>query len=208
MPEHIYFVDQNDNPTGETEEKYAAHHAHTKLHAAFSCYVFNDKGELLVTQRAFTKKVWPEVWTNTCCGHPMPGETREAALKRRMQYELGMQVKDVQVMLPEYSYKTPPYKGIIEHEFCPVFFARQATQPSPNPEEVAAVHWIRWDDFVAAALADGSGTEGLRPWMKQLAVGEYRELGVWSWWCKDQLKILQEMPEAIAYIKASASIDV
>ncbi len=70
MTELVYYVTQDDHPTGETEEKYAAHHANTRLHAAFSVYVFNDKGQLLVTQRAFSKKVWPGVWTNTCCGHP------------------------------------------------------------------------------------------------------------------------------------------
>ncbi len=191
MSELIYYVDEHDQPTGETEEKYAAHHAKTRLHAAFSCYVFNDKGQLLVTQRAFSKKVWPEVWTNTCCGHPMPGELREAAIARRMQYELGMQVKDLTLVLPNYTYKTPPYKGIIEHEYCPVYLARAASGPVPNPDEVADYHWIDWQDFITAAEADGSSEGSKRLWMKQIPVGEYRSLGIWSWWCKDQLKELK-----------------
>lgn len=201
MTELIYFVDQNDIATGETEEKYAAHHAHTKLHAAFSVYVFNDKGQFLVTQRAFSKKVWPEVWTNTCCGHPMPGESREAAIARRMQYELGMKVKDLKKVLPNYMYKTPPYKEIIEHEYCPVYFARAASEPVPNPAEVASYRWVDWQDFVAAAEADGPGSGGQRPWMDKLAHDEYRQLGIWSWWCKDQLKLLKTHPVLPMYTK-------
>jgi len=194
MPELIYYVNPDDTPTGETEEKYAAHHAHTKLHAAFSCYVFNDKGQFLVTQRAFGKKVWPEVWTNSCCGHPGPGESREAAIVRRLQYELGMTAKDFTVVLPKYTYQTPPYNGIIEHEFCPVYFARAASEPVPNPDEVAMCHWMDWADYVAALEADGPGNGGHRDWMSQLATSDYRKLGIWSWWSKDQLKQLKNSP--------------
>lgn len=201
--ELIYYVTPDDIPTGETEEKYTAHHAHTKLHAAFSCYVFNDKGELLVTQRAFNKKVWPEVWTNTACGHPMPGESREDAIARRLQYELGMTVKDVQIVLPNYTYQTPPYNGIIEHEYCPVYFARAASEPIPNPDEVAMYHLMKWDDYSMAIEADGEGKNGEREWMDKLATSEYRMLGVWSWWCKDQLKQLKNHPIIAEYTKAA-----
>ena len=135
MKELIYYVNANDEPTGETAEKYLAHNSKTKLHAAFSCYVFNDKGQLLVTKRAITKKVWPGVWTNTCCGHPFPNETRQDAIARRLNYELGMTVKDVQVILPNYIYKTPLYNGIIENEFCPVFFAVATSKPKPLPRQ-------------------------------------------------------------------------
>lgn len=198
MTELIYYVDEHDVPTGETEEKYAAHHAHTRLHAAFSVYVFNDEGKFLVTQRAFSKKVWPEVWTNTCCGHPLPGESREEAIARRMHYELGMKVKDVTLVLPDYTYQTPPYNGIIEHEYCPVYFARAASDPVPNPDEVAMVHWMDWKDYTAALEADGEGSEGQREWMGPLATSEYRKLGVWSWWCKDQLNQLKPHADIIS----------
>ena len=199
MTELIYYVDEHDHATGETEEKYAAHHAHTKLHAAFSCYVFNDKGQFLVTQRAFTKKVWPEVWTNTACGHPMPSESRHDAIVRRLQYELGMTVKDVTLVLADYTYQTPPYKGIIEHEYCPVYFARMQTEPVPNPDEVAMYHWMEWTDFVVAAETDGPGEGGRRDWMGRLAENEYRQLGIWSWWSKDQLKQLKDIPETVLF---------
>ncbi len=198
--ELIYYVSVNDVPTGETEEKFAAHNAHTKLHAAFSCYVFNDKGQLLVTQRAFGKKVWPEVWTNTCCGHPGPGESREDAINRRMRYELGMTIKNLRLILPKYTYKTPPYNGITEHEISPVYFARAASDPVPNPDEVEMYHWLDWTDYIAALEADGEGNGGQRDWMKKLATSEYRKLGIWSWWSKDQLKQLKNNPAISSFL--------
>lgn len=172
--EQIVFVDETGTPTGETGDKLASHHANTKLHLAFSCYVFNDAGDFLVTQRALSKKVWPGVWTNSVCGHPAPGESLEAAIARRLEDELGMTAKDVQVVLPNYRYKTPPYKGIIENEFCPVFVARARSEPQPNPNEVEAYKWMSWPAFVAAAGADRGDD--------------------YSWWTKDQLKQLVNHP--------------
>lgn len=174
--ELIYYVDNNDNPTGETCEKYAAHTANTRLHAAFSVYVFNKRGQLLVTRRAKGKKVWPGFWTNTACGHPMPNESRTDAILRRLDYELGTTASNIQVILPKYIYKTPPYKGIIEHEFCPVFVAVSDAEPIPNPNEVSDYKWLDWAEFMAMAEADSK-----LPKSKQQ----------WSWWCKDQLKQLK-----------------
>lgn len=189
--EYVYYVDKGGAPTGEVAEKYVAHNGQTHMHAAFSCYVFNDKGQFLVTQRAFTKKVWPGVWTNSCCGHPAPNESYQDAITRRLKYELGMTVKDLRLILPNYTYKTPPYNGIIEHEFCPVYFAVATFTPKPNPSEVAAYHWIDWQDYQAACEADGSGQGGQRDFMTKLPTGEARKLGIWSWWGKDQLKQLK-----------------
>lgn len=170
--EYIVFVDETGQPTGETGEKLASHTGDTKLHLAFSCYIFNDNGEVLVTRRADTKKVWPSVWTNSVCGHPAPGESFEDAIKRRSQYEIGLDVSDIEIKLPNYRYTTPPYNGIIENEFCPVFFAKTKTEPSPNPDEVSAYKWLAWEEFIQEAESD--------------------ETDVWSWWCKDQLKQLKQ----------------
>lgn len=194
MTELIYYVNPDGTPTGETSEKYAAHHAETKMHAAFSVYVFNEKGQFLVTQRAQTKKVWPGVWTNSCCGHPFPNESREDAIQRRIMYELGMEVSDVQVVLPAYTYKTPPFNGIIEHEYCPVYVAKASSEPMPNPQEVAQFAWTEWSDFVKAAEQDNDTDAAKREWMHSVPVGESRKLGIWSWWCKDQLGQLKNHP--------------
>lgn len=201
--EDIYYVNEYDEPTGEVCEKYAAHHGRTKLHAAFSVYVFNELGQLLVTQRAFSKKVWPEVWTNTCCGHPRPNESREQAIARRMKYELGAEVEDIVVVLPDYKYKTPPYKGIIEHEYCPVYFARIAGDLKPNKSEVEAYQWMEWKDFLLATEQDDATDAARREWMIKVPVGDYRYLGIWSWWCKDQSKKLRMIPEVSKYISKS-----
>lgn len=171
--ELIVLVDPKGSPIG-TVEKLAGHHAETPLHLAFSCYVFNDKGEFLVTQRAHIKKVWPGVWSNSVCGHPAPREPMVDAIRRRLNYELGMTAVDFKNLVPDYIYKTPPFNGIIEHEFCPIYIARATSEPKPNPEEVEAYHWMPWEDYVDAAESD--------------------KTDVYSWWCKDQLKRIKTHP--------------
>lgn len=74
--EHVILLDEQDKPTGMLE-KYAAHTLDTPLHLAFSCWLFNEQGQLLVTRRSLGKKAWPGVWTNSVCGHPQTGETFE-----------------------------------------------------------------------------------------------------------------------------------
>ena len=148
MPEteQIIFVDEQGKPTGETGPKLASHNAHTKRHLAFSCYIFRKSDNMfLVTQRALSKKVWPGVWTNSVCGHPAPGEKVEDAIRRRAKYELGIEhLEGVQVVLPQYKYTTPPYNGIIENEFCPVYVAYVEDDPRPNPYEVEQYMWVTW----------------------------------------------------------------
>ncbi len=74
--EHVILLDEQDQPAGMLE-KYAAHTFDTPLHLAFSCWLFNQQGQLLVTRRSLGKKAWPGVWTNSVCGHPQQGETFE-----------------------------------------------------------------------------------------------------------------------------------
>lgn len=164
--ELIVLLDAGHKPIG-TAPKLASHHAHTPLHLAFSCYIFNAAGELLVTQRALGKKVWPGVWTNSVCGHPAPGETLKDAVRRRAGFELGIdKLQDIKMILPDYSYTTPPFNGIIENEFCPVFFATATKDPEPNPDEIEAWHW----QSIAALKA---------------AIQQQPER--YSYWLKDQL---------------------
>ncbi len=178
--ELIVLVDEDGRPRG-TAEKWSSHHAETPLHLAFSCYVFDDGGTFLATRRALTKKVWPGVWSNTVCGHPAPGESFEDAIDRRLEHELGMTACDVQVVLPDHLYRAPPFGGVVEYEFCPVFVARQASLPAPNPIEVGACAWIDWDDFVERAMDD--------------------ESDVYSWWCKNQLRELLGHPLVERYAR-------
>lgn len=182
MTELVVLLNDQAKPIG-TADKLKVHTLHTPLHLAFSCYVFNDKGQFLMTQRALSKKVWPGVWTNSVCGHPAPSESMQAAISRRLQFELRMSAKDFKVVLPDYRYKTPPFNGIIENEVCPVYVARASSEPHPNSEEVEDYKWIDWDDFVKLAEADTSD--------------------VYSWWCKDQLKQLKSSPEFLSYTKST-----
>jgi isopentenyl-diphosphate Delta-isomerase len=179
--EDIVLVNLTGKEIG-TALKLPSHCEITPLHLAFSCYVFNDKGEFLATQRAHTKKVWPGVWTNSVCGHPAPGESMHDAINRRLEYELGMTASGIETLLTRYIYKTPPYNGIIEHEFCPVYIARATSDPQPNPMEVEAYKWMKWQDYVKQAEADAKDK--------------------FSWWCKDQLKIIKDHTLIKSYARA------
>ncbi|WP_370969439.1 isopentenyl-diphosphate Delta-isomerase [Amycolatopsis sp. cg9] len=147
--EQVVFVTEDGVPTGETGPKLASHHEHTRLHLAFSCYVLRRSDDaLLITQRALHKKVWPGVWTNSVCGHPAPGESLEDAVRRRAAYELGLpSLSGLRCVLPSYRYRTPPFQGIVENEFCPVFAAWADDEPSPNPAEVGDWRWVAWSDY-------------------------------------------------------------
>ncbi|HEU0317053.1 MAG TPA: isopentenyl-diphosphate Delta-isomerase [Solirubrobacteraceae bacterium] len=171
--ELVVLVDERGCPIGSAE-KWASHHADTPLHLAFSCYVFDDAGLFLTTRRALGKKVWPGVWSNSVCGHPAPGESLCDAIERRLEYELGMTARDFEVVLPDHLYRAPPFRGIVEYEFCPVYVARAATWPQPNPREVDACAWVEWDEFVRAAETDTRDA--------------------YSWWCKNQLHQLKDQP--------------
>jgi len=179
--ELIVLCDEQGNPTG-TAEKWSSHHGQTPLHLAFSCYVFDGDGAFLTTRRALTKNVWPGVWSNTVCGHPSPGESFTDAIARRLDYELGMTARNVEAVLPVHLYRAPPFAGIVEHEFCPVFVARVASAPHPNPIEVGACAWIDWDEFVRRALEDPASD--------------------YSWWCKNQLRELLGTPLIDRYSRA------
>lgn len=169
--EQIVLLDEQLRPIGSAPKR-ASHHSHTPLHLAFSCYLFNPEGKLLLTKRADSKKVWPNVWTNSFCGHPLPGESFTEAIKRRAAFELGItKINELRVMLPHYRYQTPPQNGIIENEFCPVFVAKTAADPRLNSDEVSEYRWVEWD---------------------QLPLEIEAEPHKFSYWLKDQLPRLSE----------------
>jgi isopentenyl-diphosphate delta-isomerase len=171
--ELIVFVDDTGKPTGETGPKLASHNADTKLHLAFSCYIFRRKdNRFLVTQRAMGKKVWPGVWTNSVCGHPRPNESIEDAIRRRAADEIGLtSLQDIQVVLPAYRYKTPEYNGVIENEFCPVYIAFTDGQVNANPDEVEMYRWLPWKEY-AIMLNDPAHADKMSYWAKD----QYQQL--------------------------------
>ncbi|MFF0269715.1 isopentenyl-diphosphate Delta-isomerase [Kribbella sp. NPDC004536] len=153
--ERVVLVDDGGNAIG-TEAKAAVHHAATPLHLAFSSYVVDTDGRVLLTQRAFGKVTWPGVWTNSCCGHPLPGEPLEHAVRRRLADELGIVVDSVDLVLPRFRYRAEMPTGIVENEICPVYRAWWTGDPTPNAAEVADYRWATWEEV--RALHD------LSPW--------------------------------------------
>ena len=160
--EMIVYCDEAGTPTG-TAPKLAAHNAETKLHLAFSVLIFNDKGEVLLQQRSFSKKTWPGVWSNSCCGHVMLNESTERAARRRLKYELGMRVEKLHLILPDFRYRAEK-DGVVENEICPVFVGFTSVQPIPNPDEVNDVKWVDWERFVVE-VADPAN--GYSPWARE-----------------------------------------
>ena len=132
--DHVVLLNPDREPVGSAPRAYV-HTRDTPLHLAFSLYVFNEAGEVLLTRRALTKTTWPGVWTNTCCGHPRPGEEMSAAITRRLDHELGMEITDLECVLPDFGYRATDASGLVENEFCPVFRARRPDRPGKLASE-------------------------------------------------------------------------
>lgn len=165
-PEEVVLLDDAHRPIG-TAPKAEVHTGDTPLHLAFSCYVLDDDGRLLLTRRALAKKTWPGVWTNSFCGHPGPGEELTETVARRAAQELGFAVTDVAEVLPEFRYRAVDASGVVENEFCPVYVARASGEPRPLPEEVAETAWLTPEQLFTAAEA---APFLLSPWLlEQLA---------------------------------------
>lgn len=158
--EQVVLLDEELRPRG-TAPKATVHGTDTPLHLAFSCYLRRPSGEVLVTRRALGKRTWPGVWTNSCCGHPAPGEPAAEAVLRRVRQELGLAAADLRLVLPDFRYRAVAADGTVENEFCPVWAAVVDRDPDPDPAEVMEWRWVRWEDLVAAA---GRAPWAVSPW--------------------------------------------
>lgn len=159
--ESVVLLDEEGAPVG-TAPKGEVHHADTPLHLGFSCYVLDADDRLLVTRRATTKRTFPGVWTNSFCGHPLPGEPLVGAVRRRASDELGLRLDSVTLVLPDFRYRAEQL-GVVENEMCPVTVARVTTGVAldPDPGEVDAWVWVPWADFAAEVQA---GERPVSPW--------------------------------------------
>jgi isopentenyl-diphosphate delta-isomerase len=158
--ERVVLLDAERRPAG-TAPKLLVHGPDTPLHLAFSCYVFDRSGRLLLTRRALGKRTWPGVWTNSFCGHPGPDEQMPAAIRRRARDELGLDLDELHLVLPDFHYRAVDVSGVVENEFCPVWVGRASAAPQPAPEEVCDWHWVSWRELLEA----GAGLRFmLSPW--------------------------------------------
>jgi isopentenyl-diphosphate delta-isomerase len=141
--EELILVDENDQEIGVMEKMEA--HEKGLLHRAFSVLLFNNEGKLLLQQRALNKYHSPGLWTNTCCSHPRPMETTEAAANRRLFEEMGLHAPLEEVF--HFTYRAELEYGLIEHEIDHVFIGYSDETPHLNLEEVMGFKWMSLSDI-------------------------------------------------------------
>ena len=158
--EQLILVDEDDREQGFLS-KAACHDGAGILHRAFSAFLFNTRGELLLQQRAESKRLWPGYWSNSCCSHPRRGESMTTATERRLGEELNL-AADLEFV---YKFRYQATYGDLgaEHELCHVFLGRIGGDVRPNEEEIAAIR------FVSAEALDAELSEHperFTPWFK------------------------------------------
>jgi len=164
--ELVVLVDEQDREVG-TALKAEIHTDKTPLHRAFSVFIFDKDGNILVTQRALSKKTWPGIWSNSCCGHPTPGEAYEVAIARRVEQELGVVVQKFE-KVSDYRYQFTK-DGIMENEVCPIYRGVVEGELQPDPTEVDGWKWMEWEEFLETIKTD--------------------DQDLWSPWCKEEVKL-------------------
>jgi isopentenyl-diphosphate delta-isomerase len=169
LPDLVVLLDEDGRPSGSAP-RASVHSSDTPLHLAFSCYLFDGAGRLLLTRRAVTKRTWPGVWTNSFCGHPRPDEDLADALHRYARHELGTTIVDPVCLLTSFRYRATDAGGIVENELCPVYSARCEDEVVLNPDEVAEAQWVGLPELRATVAA---APWALSPWLiEQVAAVE------------------------------------
>ena len=170
--EELILVDADDSETGYLS-KAECHDAAGRLHRAFSVFLFNADGELLLQQRAASKRLWPGYWSNACCSHPRRGESMAEATARRLHDELNIEAR------LEFVYKftyQAQYEDIgAEHELCHVFLGRFDGNVRPNDHEIAAIRYVAPGGLLAD-MADAD--DKFTPWFRMewsTLVGRHRD---------------------------------
>ena len=171
--EALIIVDAQDRILGHGT-KAELHQGTGTLHRAFSIFLFNDAGHVLLQQRSADKPLWPDFWSNTSCSHPRRGESYGIATRRRLQEELGVEAP--LRFTHRFRYQAQFSAEGAEHELCSVYVGRIDGDPKPNPQEVSDWQWIS-----PPALDEWLETnpQNLTPWFKlewaALRSGEHAE---------------------------------
>jgi len=158
--EKLILVDENDNEIGNLS-KDECHDGRGQLHRAFSLFIFNDDGEVLLQQRSEQKRLWPLYWSNACCSHPRRGEDMKTAINRRLQQELGL-ASELRFLF-KFIYHAQYDQTGSEHELCWVYLGRSTDAVIHNANEVADWRFVSVD-ALDRELADEP--EKFTPWMK------------------------------------------
>ena len=158
--EQLILVDRDDREVGFLA-KADAHAGRGTLHRAFSLFVFNPAGELLVQRRAQGKRLWPGYWSNTCCSHPRRGENMDSAIRRRLLEEFGLMAE--LEFLFKFQYQMQYDAQGAEHELCWVYAGRSAERPRENVNEIAAWRYVT-PQALQAEIA--CAPETFTPWFK------------------------------------------
>ena len=159
-PDLLILVDSNDQEIGFLD-KTRCHEDQGKLHRAFSIFLFNRSGEVLIQQRATSKPLWGDFWSNTCCSHPRAGESIDFAASRRIEEELGVQ-SDLKFVY-KFEYQARFNTQLSENELCSVYFGRFDGAPAPNPNEVQSWKWISKESLTKELREN---TDLYTPWLK------------------------------------------
>jgi isopentenyl-diphosphate delta-isomerase len=158
--EQVILVNSKDEELG-LSEKMAAHRMKPKLHRAFSVFIFNKKGQMLIHKRISSKPTWGGFWSNTCCSHPRPGEEPAAAASRRLKEELGFTTNLAFLFKFEYSAMCNEEWG--EHELDHVFAGFYDGQPKPDLKEIEETKWV---DVNQLAKDMKASPQNYTPWFK------------------------------------------
>lgn len=160
-PEALILVDTADRDVGRLS-KTQCHEGGGILHRAFSLLIFNRVGDLLIQQRAASKRLWPLYWSNSCCSHPRSGESMDTAIQRRLREELGISCP-LQFLF-KFQYQAQFDATGSEHELCSVFIGRCSDPVTVNRQEIQSWRWVGPDALQAELLAHGGAT--FTPWFK------------------------------------------
>jgi isopentenyl-diphosphate delta-isomerase len=158
--EELILVDEQDREIGFSS-KASCHNGEGMLHRAFSVFLFNGRGEVLLQQRAANKRLWPLYWSNSCCSHPRRGESLESAARRRVEQELGLHCE--LRFLYRFQYHACFGEAGSERELCSVFAGRSDEAVMANGTEVNDCRWIA-PQALDQELADHP--DRFTPWFK------------------------------------------
>jgi len=158
--EELILVDAHDNEAGYLS-KAASHDGEGVMHRAFSIFLFNAEGELLLQQRSPSKRLWPGYWSNSICSHPRRGESMEIATERRLQDEFNIRCELEFVY--KFAYRAAFGDAGSENELCHVFLGRSPAEVHPNEHEIADIRFVSANEL-DRELAEKPET--LTPWFK------------------------------------------